>query len=154
MVLAGSSCQWSEVVELRAGSNASGRPQALADERERKRERLLLLLEAFTAPHSPAKHMTSHPCCRLHMCVFACQRDTLSIMRGKTSDCWELERGRERKGIYRCQCSADRDVFHHGLERKIIRGQTFSTCPLHPSPQATSGPPSPLSLHFYLLVSF
>lgn len=119
MVLAGSSCQWSEVVGLRAGSNASRRPHPWR-RRERGRERgmLLLLLEAFTAPHSlrtsPAKHMTSTLCLRLHMCVFACQRGTESIMERKSeSESWE----REKKGIYH-QSSADRDVFHCGKDRK------------------------------------
>lgn len=155
MVLAGSSCLWSEVVGLRAGSNASGCPHPWW---RRERELLLLLLEAFTAPHShrrsPAKHMTSPLCLRLHMCVFAWQRDTESKEKKK----WVIEpRERERKGIYR-QCFADRDVLYFTEEwrEKSLEGKPTPHAPwrfLNPSPQATSGPPSPLSLHLYLLIS-
>ncbi len=97
--------------------------------------------------------MTSPLCLRLHMCVFACQRDTKSKEKKK----WVTEpRERERKGIYR-HCRQGCTEFHRGMEgKKSLEGKPTPHAPwrfLNPSPQATSGPSSPLSLHLYLLIS-
>ncbi len=138
MVLAGSSCLWSEVVGLRAGSNASGRPHPWL--RERERAAAASAGGFHCATFSQKKSCQTHDLSTLletaYVCVCMSKRH-----REQRKKKWVTEpRERERKGIYR-QCFADRDVLNFTEEwrKKIIRGQTHSTCPVTLPQSITSG---------------
>ncbi len=154
MVLAGSSCLWSEVVGLRAGSNASGRPHPWL--RERERATAASARGFHCATFSQKKSCQTHDLSTLletaYVCVCMSKRHR-EQRKEKVSH--RAERKREKGNISPLQTGMYWISQRNG-GKKSLEGKPTPHAPwrfLNPSPQATSGPPSPLSLHLYLLIS-